>query len=388
MSQEMKNTINIKPYFDLHTEENHLVLVFGGAWNAEQSKQLAEQKHIITEKVEHLKKSTKLILDGAKVSDWDMSFLSFVTHIVKICYDDALIVEVRNFPEGADKLARLILDAPRRPGVEKEKVETHFFESIGNKTLAIPKNWTRLFIYLSKLMHSFSLFLRGKSTMPRQDFIQCVQECGVDALPIVALTSFLIGVMLAFTGSLQFKIFGAEVYTAAFVTLSVVRVMGPLITAVVLAGRTGASFAAVIGTMQVNEEIDALETFGISVYDFLILPRVLALTLMTPILCFFSDILGVLGGYVIGITLVGVDSHLYIDNMLTFLKPQHLWVGLFHGFVFGIVIALTGCYKGLYCGRSAEDVGLVTTDAVVDSLIGIVVATAILTMIFTYFFGL
>ncbi len=388
MTHEEVNSRKILPYFQLHETESSLDLVFGGTWIAKYSKELAKKKHNITQEVEKLKSCSTLVLDATKVSDWDMSFLSFITHIVKICYEDKVSVEIRNFPKDAERLAKLILDAPRRQGVEKVQKETNFFASIGERTLGIPKKWSRLFRYLHVLCHSFRLFCTGKSTMPKRDFMQAIQECGVDALPIVVLTSFLIGVMLAFTGAMQFALFNAEVYTAAFVTLSIVRIMGPLITSVVLAGRTGASYAAVIGTMQVNEEIDALETFGISVYDFLILPRVLAITIMTPFLCIFSDFFGVLGGYIIGVTLIGVDSHLYIDNMLTFLKMQHIWVGLVHGFVFGIVIGLTGCYKGLFCGRSAEDVGLVTTSAVVDSIVGIVVATAFLTLIFSYMLGM
>jgi phospholipid/cholesterol/gamma-HCH transport system permease protein len=147
-----------------------------------------------------------------------------------------------------------------------------------------------------------------------------------------------------------------------------------------MAGRTGAAFAAQIGTMQVNEEIDALQTLGISPMEFLVLPRMLALILMMPLLCVYADLMGVLGGFIVGVGMLDISVNQYINQTIKALNLYHFFIGIFHAIVFGVLIALAGCLRGIQCGRSASAVGLATTSAVVTSIVSIVVATAIITV--------
>lgn len=210
-----------------------------------------------------------------------------------------------------------------------------------------------------------------------------LRECGVDALPIVTLTSLLLGLILAFVSSMQLKLFGAEIYVASLVGVSMVRVMGPVLTGIVLSGRTGASFAAVIGSMQVNEEVDALTGFGISPTDFLVLPRVLGLAVMTPLLTLYADVAGIAGGFLVGVLMLDITPAAYISNTLQFMKLGYVWTGLLHALVFGFIISLCGCYQGMRCGRNASAVGRATTAAVVNSIVGIIVATSVITIILT-----
>ena len=217
--------------------------------------------------------------------------------------------------------------------------------------------------------------------MRAQDFLAAMYECGVCALPIISITSLLFGLILAFVGAVQLQQFGAQLYVAGLVGIGMLRVMGAVMVGVVMSGRMGASYAAVIGTMQVNEEVDALSTTGLSPTDFLVLPRMLALALMTPLLTVYADLMGILGGFLVGVTMLDLNALEYLNATATMVNFRHGLIGLVYGAVFGVIIALFGCYHGMRCGRSALAVGRATTTAVVHSLVGIIVATAIITII-------
>ncbi len=191
----------------------------------------------------------------------------------------------------------------------------------------------------------------------------------------------LFGLILAFVGAVQLTQFGAQIYVAGLVGIGMLRVMGAVMVGVVMSGRIGAAYAAFIGTMQVNEEIDALETLGISPVDFLVLPRVLALTLMVPLLTIYADFMGIIGGFIVGTLMLGLNPMEYLHATQQMVPYRQMLIGLVYGTVFGIVIAVAGCYQGMRCGRSAMAVGQTTTKAVVSSIVGIIVMTAIITVI-------
>ena len=217
--------------------------------------------------------------------------------------------------------------------------------------------------------------------MRSQDFVAAMYECGVQALPIISVTSMLFGLILAFVGAVQLTQFGAQIYVAGLVGIGMLRVMGAVMVGVVMSGRVGAAYAALIGTMQVNEEVDALATLGISPVDFLVLPRVLALTAMVPLLTLYADLMGVLGGYLVGVMMLDLNPMEYFNATTQMVPFKHVIIGLVYGTVFGVVIAVAGCYQGMRCGRSAQAVGQATTTAVVHSIVGIIVATAAITVI-------
>jgi phospholipid/cholesterol/gamma-HCH transport system permease protein len=213
------------------------------------------------------------------------------------------------------------------------------------------------------------------------DFLAAVEQCGIAALPIVSLISVLVGVILAFIGALQLRVFGAQIYVASLVGIAMVRALAAVMTGIIMAGRTGASFAAQIGTMQVNEEIDALETFGFSAVDFLVLPRMLALSLMMPLLSLYANLMGILGGFLVAVTMLDLSARQYFMKTLESVSLRDFAVGLFSAAVFGVLVSLSGCMRGMRCGRSASAVGEATTSAVVTGIVGIVVSTAIITLI-------
>jgi phospholipid/cholesterol/gamma-HCH transport system permease protein len=197
----------------------------------------------------------------------------------------------------------------------------------------------------------------------------------------VTLISLLVGLILAFVGAVQLAMFGAQIFVANLVGIAMVRVLASVMTGVIMAGRTGAAFAAQLGTMQVNEELDALEVLGISPMEFLVLPRMLALILMMPLLCLYADLMGVLGGLIVGVTMLDINVMEYYNQTISAVRLADLGIGLFQGAVFGVLVALTGCLRGMQCGRSASAVGQATTSAVVTGIVSITIATAIITVL-------
>jgi phospholipid/cholesterol/gamma-HCH transport system permease protein len=209
-----------------------------------------------------------------------------------------------------------------------------------------------------------------------------MQKCGAMALPIVSLISFLVGVTLAYSGAIVLKRFGGEIWVADLIGVAMTREMGALMAGVVLAGRTGAAFAAEIGSMKANEEIDALTTLGISPVRFLVMPRVLALGLMMPLLAMYSNCLGVLGGMTVAYTTLGIPPAAYWVEMLTIVDVPDIAVGMIKAVVFGLIVGLSGCLRGLQSDRNASGVGQAATSAVVTAILLIIVADAIFAVVF------
>jgi phospholipid/cholesterol/gamma-HCH transport system permease protein len=219
--------------------------------------------------------------------------------------------------------------------------------------------------------------LGGRAQVRLVDLIRLMYDAGAGALAIVAVVNFLVGGILAFVGAVQLRRFGAEIFVANLVGVAVVREMAAIMTAIVLAGRTGGSYAAEIAAMQGAEEIDALSALGVSIEDYLILPRVVALTAMTPLLYLYACAFGLLGGLLVAVTTLDLSMTSFIDQTISAVNANQFWIGLSKSAVFGLLIALAGCRFGLRAGRSAADVGLAATGAVVAGIIGVIAVDAV-----------
>ena len=213
------------------------------------------------------------------------------------------------------------------------------------------------------------------------DFRSFCYQAGPDAFAIISLTSILVGMILAYLGAVQLQQFGAEIYVADLVVIGMLREMGALMTAIIMAGRTGAAYAAQLGTMQTNEEIDAITTMGISPIEFLVLPRMLALIAVMPLLTIYADILGILGGGIVASGL-GITPLQYIKEAETAVSATHIGVGMFKSLVFATLIAIAGCRSGINSGRSSAAVGQAATEAVVTAIVYLIVADAAINIIF------
>ncbi len=279
-------------------------------------------------------------------------------------------------------LMELALKVPEREDAKFYDVDLHAITKLGMKS---SKSWLSLMAFIEftgETVLSILRFFTGRGGFRARDFWITVQECGASALPIVALISFLIGMILAFVGNVQLAAFGASLYIADLVGIAMVREMGVMMTAIIMSGRTGAAFAAHIGSMNANQEIDALKTFGFNPFDFLVLPRFFALVLMMPILTIYSNVIGILGGMLVGAG-VGIPPQLFLTEMLSIVDLTQGSLGVIKSVFFGAAIAMAGCFHGMRSGSSSAAVGEATTRAVVASITAIIILDSAFAIIFT-----
>jgi len=317
--------------------------------------------------------------EASDLKEWDDSLLTFLVRIKDYCSQNKIVLETDGLPEGARLLLRLATTVPEREGARKKPKKEVFLDLIGAKATIFWRSTAEMVDFLGEASIAFGRLVTGRAYFRPSDLVLLLQECGLQALPIVSLISVLVGLILAFVGAIELKMFGAQIYVADVVGIGMVRIMGAIMTGIIMAGRTGAAFAAQIGTMQVNEEIDALQTFGISPMEFLVLPRMVALIVMMPLLCLYADLMGILGGIVVGMGMLNFSLAEYLNRTREAVTMTHLWIGLFHSGVFGVLVAMAGCLRGMQCGRSASAVGEAATSAVVTGIVAIVVATAVIT---------
>jgi len=312
---------------------------------------------------------------------WDSSLLSTLYQILIRCRKQKIEIDLDQLPEGIQRLLKLSQATPQTRNGRREFHQAPFLAKIGEATLELHRTWKDGLAFIGEAVLCSGTVLRGKARFRLADLLQLLEDCGAQALPIVTLISVLVGMTLAFVGAAQLRLFGAGVFVADLVGLGMAREMGAMMTAVIMAGRTGAAFAAQLGTMQVNEEIDALQTLGIPPMDFLVAPRMIALTLMLPLLAIYSIFLGIFGGGLVSALMLDISVQTYFLRIQEAVGLTHFIIGFSKAVVFGVIVALSGCLRGLQCGRSAQAVGQATTSAVVTSIVLIVIADAIITII-------
>jgi phospholipid/cholesterol/gamma-HCH transport system permease protein len=285
-------------------------------------------------------------------------------------------------PPDLHGLMELALAVPEEVEARGTPAENSEIRKLGTASINAWSGVRSIIDFTGQSMMSLGRFFTGRAHFRRREFWLIVQQCGAEALPIVSLISFLIGLIMAFVGNVQLANFGASLYVADLVGIAMVREMGVVMTAIILSGRTGASFAAHIGSMKANQEIDALRTFGFNPFDFLVLPRMLALVLMMPLLTIYANLIGILGGMLVG-SAVGIPPALYWYETLTIVNLENAFLGVFKSVFFGIVIAMSGCLQGMQAGNSSAAVGEATTRAVVASITAIIILDSAFAAIFT-----
>ena len=358
--------------------DNTFVVRLGGNWNIADGLPSAED---LQKQVASTPSPGRVAFDGRELGDWDSSLLTFLIKMMNFCRQKSIAVSKEGLPEGVARLLDLASAVPKKDA-RQEGSRAPFLARVGEATLEAGKSAGEMLSFIGEALLAFIKLLRGKARFRRSDLTLLIQECGAQALPIVSLISVLVGLILAFVGATQLKMFGAQIYVADLVGIGMAREMGAMMTAIVMAGRTGAAFAAQLGTMEVNEETDALKTLGISPMEFLVLPRMLALVLMLPLLCLYADLMGILGGGIIGIGTLGISPAEYYHETVAALNLTQFVAGLIKAGVFGVLVALSGCLRGMQCGRSASAVGEAATSAVVTAIVSIIVSDAILTVIY------
>jgi phospholipid/cholesterol/gamma-HCH transport system permease protein len=323
-----------------------------------------------------------ITFDADELAFWDSSVLAFLVDVSELCRKRGLSMDRASLPAGLHRLLDLAEAVPEKKGARKQVVETPLLERLGNTAIGYGTSLKEMLAFLGDMTLTFVRLFRLKVRFRAVDLFLLIQQSGAQALPIVTLISFLVGVILAFVGAVQLKQFGAQIYVADLVGIAMIREMGAMMTGIIMAGRTGAAFAAQLGTMKVTQEIDAFTTMGFSPLEFLVLPRVIALILMMPLLCLYADFVGVLGGAAIGVGMLDLSWTTYFRETANAISLPDVFGGVFKSSVYGVLIALAGCLRGIQCGNSSSAVGDAATSAVVTGIVAIVVACGIFAVVF------
>lgn len=313
---------------------------------------------------------------------WDSSLLVYLQRLRRLLAEREVSVDDRGLPAGVRRLLNLTAAGVASDDAVELEDEESLLGRIGSASLEAVWTGRDVVAFLGNVVICSVGLLRGRVRFRLSDLWLYIQEAGAQALPIVSLVSFLVGLILAFVGGTQLERFGATIFVADLVTVAMVRELAPMMTAIVLAGRTGASYAAQLGTMVVNEEIDAFRAFRVSVIGFLVLPRLLALSVMVPLLALYADFMGIIGGVVVATVTMDISLIQFIDQAQKAVTPFTFVLGLIKAIIYGSLVGFAGTYHGIRCGRSAAAVGAATTSAVVSSIVMIVVASAITTIIY------
>lgn len=361
-----------------------LVISLAGAWEMAAG---LPRLDTVQQAIEAEPKPRQVSFDTKQLGGWDSALLTFLNKISELCAASGITADRSGLPSGVQRLLDLADAVPERKGARDESVRPPLLARIGMVALAALGEANDFLAFLGETALAFGALLRGRARLRLGDLLLYVQQAGAEALPIVTLISFLVGVIMAFVGAVQLQKFGAAIYVADLVGIAVVREMGAMMTGIVMAGRTGAAFAAQLGTMKVTQEIDALTTMGIAPMEFLVLPRALALCLMMPLLCLYADLIGIIGGSVIATGMLGLSLQVYFQELFHAVSLTDLAGGIFKASVYGVLIAIAGCMRGMQSGSSASAVGDAATSAVVTGIVLIVSACGLMAMVF-YILGI
>jgi phospholipid/cholesterol/gamma-HCH transport system permease protein len=350
-----------------------LEVVLGGSWQVMEPRPRWDN-------VRAGRPATRVRVRLDDLTQWDSSLLLFLFELQEWCRVSGAHCDLEAVPEKTRVLVNQLMHA-HGTSVPVDR-SASFLTGVGVAAQDTVGKARDILRFVGEVTLSALQALKRPGRFRWRDCVHEMQQCGAMALPIVSLISFLVGVTLAYTGAIVLRQYGGDIYIADLIGLAMVRETGAVMTAVVLAGRTGAAFAATLGNMKANEEIDALETVGIPAVQFLVLPRMLALAIMMPLLTLYSNALGIIGGMVIAMSLLAIPPTAYWVEMQTIVDLSDVMVGVIKGASFGLIIGLAGCLRGLQAERSAAGVGNAATSAVVTALLLLVVCDAIYAVLF------
>ena len=315
-------------------------------------------------------------VDAAALGVWDSSLLTFLLQGADYCERHQLAFETAGLPERIARLLALARAVPERdPDLAEPRAP--WVARLGVAGLSAGQSLLASVAFTGEVVDSLIRLLLRRTRLRWRDFWVVVQSNGSGALPIVALIALLVGVIIAFLGVVVLERFGAGYYASYLVGFGMLREMGALMTGIIMAGRTGAAFAAELGSMKITEEIDAFSTLGISPIDHLVLPRMLGLFVMMPLLTIFADAVGIAGGMLVAVSLMDLNTTQFVGGLLTAVTLSDALLGIFKATIFGLIIGLAGCMKGMQTGTDAGAVGRSATSAVVMGITLIIVANAV-----------
>lgn len=324
-------------------------------------------------------------LDLSEISEFDTHGIMLILHHAKRLEAQKCPVSKVGASESLEKLLTICeQNYPREKVIEKKEIFVlSYLENVGKDVFEGYKTLSSFFAFTGELTHYVIAAFLKPLTIRLKATLYHIEQSGAGALPIILLTSFLIGIVIAYQGATQLEKFGANIFIVEMVTISAVRELAPLLTAIVVAGRSASAYTAQIGVMKITDEVDAMSSMGFSPWNFLVIPRLFALIISLPLLVFFGDIVSVFGGMVIASTKLDVSFVEFIDRIKETVALKHLIIGLIKAPIFGCVIATIGCFRGFQIDSSTESVGKYTTISVVNAIFWVIAIDAIISVLLT-----
>jgi phospholipid/cholesterol/gamma-HCH transport system permease protein len=316
-----------------------------------------------------------VVFDSNNLGSWDSSLLIFLSSLRDISATHRVDFDESGLPTAAQRLLALLRTEPQSPAAIRADIGA--VERVGAWALARWSDGVALAALTGEAVLRTVPALRGRIRTRAGDLLNLIYSAGAAALPMVALVNALVGAIVAFLGGIQLRRLGAELYVSNLIGVTEVREMAPLITAIVMSGRTGSAYAAEISAMQGTEEIDALRALGIPIFDYLVLPRLVALSAMMVPLCAYAGAVGIVGGFAVAVYMMNISAGSFTAHLLDAVAGADIVLGLAKSIVFGGWIALAGCRIGLGAGRSAMDVGRAATTAAVSGIVGVIALDAL-----------
>jgi len=353
-------------------QQQHIKLVSKGKWSLQSLPKIRKE-------LKKIPYDKKIIWDMSKIEDFDSAGILLFMEFYEL-FSTKNSVEVSGYTKNQKDMYALLkksshaIELPKKDG---------FLENIGKNTLEVFRDIKDFITFLGELFTTFLHTLLHPGNIRIKEVVYHIHKSGFNALIIIGLTSFLVGMVIAYQGSVQLAKFGADIFIVDTVGISIVRELGPLITAIVIAGRSGSAYTAEIGAMKITEEIAAMRTMGFDPYSFLVLPRIFALMIALPLLIFFADIMGILGGMVAATMQLNISFTQFINRLYEVLEVKHYILGMIKGPVFAFIIASVGCFRGLQVSDNTESIGLHTTASVVNSIFLVIAFDALFSVIYT-----
>ena len=360
------------------SDDNTKTFKYKGSWTLENVSKLSK-------KIDSTCNNSKVVFDFSQLNDFDTHGILLIIETSKKLQKKSCVVE----KIGESKKFKTLYDVclhnfPQdiKPPIKNGRI-FEFFYNIGKITQESRKTLINFFSFVGGLTEAVGVLIVKPKSIRFQAISYHIENSGLKALPIILLTSFLIGIVIAFQGAVQLEKFGANIFIVEMVSISVTRELAPLITAIVIAGRSASSYTAEIGVMKITEEIDAMKTMGFSVWNFLIIPRVFALMISLPLVVFFADVISILGGMVIASLQLGISFEEFANRMQESVEIKHVIIGLIKAPIFGWIIAVIGCFRGFQISSSTESVGKYTTISVVNAIFWVIAMDALISVFLT-----
>ncbi len=371
-----------KANLTIHSTADALILKCEGEWRIIT---VAPMEKLLKKNLNLISPPPKVIWDFSGAGIFDSAGMTLVIEFEDRLREHGAEVILRGLHPEHRKIYQLLREniTPSQSVEVKKNRFVQILEHLGVGSVAVLKDFLAFFAFLGETTVQLLYYFRHPSSIRYKAIIKYIKTSAVDALGIIALTSFLIGVVIAYQSAVQLQKFGASIFIVDMIGISITRELAPLITAIVIAGRSGSSYTAQLGVMKLTEEIDAMRTMGFEPYRFLVLPRIIALMIAMPLLIFFADIIGIFGGMVVANAQLNISFASFIEHLQSALAIKHFWVGLFKGPFFAWLIASIGCFRGLQVSRDTESIGKYTTMSVVNAIFLVIACDALFSVILT-----